>query len=216
MYVLVPLLFLLLTNIAIAQTPATEPHLAEAGSSAIFMRSAFAHGYRHGYEDGYHVGNIDINMGRPPRTKLSQFRDLTPHYEPEFGPRKSFEAGFREGLRTGYDDGFVGRIFRAVQNLRLIANALDQNAASTDPSNLYFDQGFSTGYDQGLHYTGNALPAAERLDMHFISCVQFHPGSKQDIAAQGTFCDGYRRGFVLGHADAVTLGPEALSLAARK
>ena len=216
MYLLVPLLFLLLTNISIAQAPATESHLCESGSSAIFMRSAFAHGYRHGYEDGYHLGNIDINMGRQPRTKLTQFRDLSPHYVPEFGARKSFEAGFHEGLRAGYDDGFVGRMFRAVENLRLIANALDQHPASTDPSNLYFDQGVSTGYDQGLHYAGKALPAAEKLDMHFISCVQFHPDNKQDVAAQGTFCDGYRRGFVLGHADRVILSPEALSLASNK
>src|SRR5215472_17769312 len=116
MLVLFPLLFLVLANSSAAQTAGRESHLSEAGSSAIFMRSAFAHGYRHGYEDGYHLGNIDINMGRPPRTKLSQFRDLTPRYAPEFGSRKSFEEGFREGLRAGYDDGFMGRMFRAVQN----------------------------------------------------------------------------------------------------
>src|SRR5215471_17111514 len=205
MYVLVPLLFLLLANVSVAQAPACESHFSEPGSNAIFMRSAFAHGYRHGYEDGYHLGNIDINMGRQARTKLSQFHDVTSHYVPEFGARKSFEAGFREGLRAGYDDGFVGRMFRAVGNLRLTASALDQHPASTDPSNLYFDQGFSTGYDQGLHYAGKALPASEKLDMRFISCVQFHPANEQDVAAQGSFCDGYRRGFVLGHADGVVL-----------
>src|SRR5215467_281058 len=117
MLVLFPLLFLVLANSSAAQTAGRESHFAEAGSSAIFLRSAFAHGYRHGYDEGYHLGNIDINMGRHPRTKTSQFHDLSLHYAADFGPRKSFEAGFEEGLKAGYADGFVGRMFRAVENL---------------------------------------------------------------------------------------------------
>src|SRR5215467_147697 len=110
MYVFLPLLFLILSNHALPQTAsaavqaAAEVHYSEAGTAAILMRSAFAHGYRHGYEEGYHQGNIDINMGRQPHTKFSQLHDLSSHYSPEFGSRKSFDAGFQQGVRAGYTD----------------------------------------------------------------------------------------------------------------
>src|ERR1700746_3686945 len=156
MYVFLPLLFLILSHPAWSQSAtgaaeaAAEIHYSEAGTAAILMRSAFAHGYRHGYEEGYHQGNIDINMGRQPHTKFSQLHDLSAHYSPEFGSRKSFDAGFQQGVRAGYMDGFAGRMFRGLENLRLSAMELDQKAAQADPRNLYFDQGFSAGYDHGL------------------------------------------------------------------
>lgn len=215
MYVFLPLLFLILANNPTARSAGVDPHLTEAGSSAIFMRSAFAHGYRHGYDEGYHLGNIDINMGRHPHTKLSQFHDLSSHYTAAFGPRKSFEAGFEDGIKAGYADGFVGRMFRAVENLRSIALDLSQNPAASDPTNIYFDQGFSAGYGHGLDHAQKEDPEAERVDIHFIGCPQFHPTKQKDVAAEGSFCDGYRRGFVLGHADGVVLTPNAATLASK-
>ena len=216
MYVVFALLFLFFANVSLAQSVAAEAHLHEPGSSAIFMRSAFAHGYRHGYEEGYHTGNIDVNMSRQPRTKAAQFRGITSRYSPEFGPRKSFEAGFQEGLRAGYSDGFLGRPFRAIENLRFLAIALDENPASTDPGNVYFDQGFSTGYDRGFDHAQKAGPEAGTLNVRLIGCSQFHPSKHQDVAAEGSFCDGYKRGYVLGHADGIVLTPEATALSARK
>ena len=215
MYVVLPLLFLFFANVSLAQSVGDETHLHEPGSSAIFMRSAFAHGYRHGYEDGYHTGNIDVNMSRQPRTKAAQFHGITSRYSPEFGPRKSFEAGFQEGLKAGYSDGFLGRPFRAIENLRFLAIALDENPASTDPGNVYFDSGFSTGYDHGFDHAQKAGPEATTLNVRLIGC-RFQPGKHQDLAAEGSFCDGYKRGYVLGHADGIVLTPEATGLSARK
>jgi hypothetical protein len=216
MQVLVLLLLLILANISFAQSPGKELHFTEAGSGAIFLRSAFAHGYRHGYEEGYHLGNIDINMGRHARAKLSDVKGGSSRYLPEFGPRKSFESGFQEGLKAGYADGYVGRSFRAVENLRFIALALDTKPMSSDPNNTYFDQGLASGYDSGLDLAQKDDPAAGKLDVRFIGCGQFHPARQQDLAAEASFCDGYRRGYVLGHADGIVLRPEAASLAARK
>src|SRR5215510_3475624 len=216
MYFVLPLLLLLLANGSVSQSNACETHLRETGAGKIFMRSSFAHGYRHGYEEGYHIGNIDVNINRPLRTRLSQFHGVSSHYSPEFGPRKSFETGFEEGLRAGYTDGFVGRTFRAIDNLRFIAIALDQTPLTTDPSNVYFDQGFSTGYDHGLDHAQRGGRAAANLNLRLIGCAQFHPGKDQDMAAQGSFCDGYRRGYVLGHEDGILLTPEAMQLASRK
>ncbi|HEY6250278.1 MAG TPA: hypothetical protein VI685_09970 [Candidatus Angelobacter sp.] len=214
MYVFFPLLFLILANNPIAQTLGREPHYCEPGSGAISMRSAFAHGYRHGYEEGYHMGNIDINMGRKPHTKLSQIHALS-HYSSSFGPRKSFESGFQQGVRAGYMDGFAGRVFRGLDNLRLTAVALDQSPAAADPGNVYFDQGFSAGYDQGLDSVRNEGPQPEKVDISLISCSTAS-GKRIEEVVKGTFCDGYRRGFILGHADGIVLGPNAMVLASRK
>ena len=78
------------------------------------------------------MGNVDINMGRQARTKLSQFHDVPRGYSGELGPKKSFDAGFQEGLKAGYADGYAGRIFRAVDTLRLISQSLSQTPMSAD------------------------------------------------------------------------------------
>ncbi|HEY6352031.1 MAG TPA: hypothetical protein VI636_21760 [Candidatus Angelobacter sp.] len=216
MYVFLPLLFLILFNNSASQTAGRELHYGEAGSGAILTRSAFAHGYRHGYEEGYHLGNIDINMGRRPHTKFSQLHDLSSHYSPAFGPRKSFESGFQQGVRSGYTDGFAGRVFRGLENLRLTALALDQNPAPSDPGNIYFDQGFSAGYDQGLESVRKESPRMEKVDVSPADCSPANPGKPMEEAVQETFCDGYRRGFVLGRADGLVLGPNSMILTSRK
>lgn len=216
MYVFLPLLFLILSNHATPQTEGREAHYCEAGSAPILMRSAFAHGYRHGYEEGYHLGNIDINMGRRPHTRFSQLHDLSLHYSPEFGPRKSFESGFQKGVRAGYMDGFAGRLFRGLENLRLTAMALDQQPARDDPRNVYFDRGFSTGYDHGLDDSRKENAQTERIDPSMVECSDEQPGQSMQEKARETFCDGYRRGFVMGHADGAILGPDPMVLASHK
>lgn len=216
MQVLVLFLLLILASVSFAQTPAKDAHYDEDGSKAIFMRSTFAHGYRHGYEEGFHLGNIDVNMGRPIRARLTDVKSGASHYSSEFGSRKSFESGFQEGLKAGYADGYIGRSFRAVENLRFIALALDTKPMSSDPGSRYFDKGFANGYDSGLGSTKKDDPDAQKLDVRFIGCGEFHPAKQQDMAAHGSFCDGYRRGYVLGHADGIVFRPEASSLAARK
>lgn len=215
-YLLLSLLLLLplATNLP-SQSVQQEVHLREVGTNAIFQRSAFAHGYRHGYEEGYHLGDIDINMGRHARTRVSEFHDASAHYAPEFGPRESFEAGFCQGLKAGYSDGFLGRMFRAVESLRSMARALDQNPAPADPMNVYFDKGVGAGYNYGHSRGRKEFLAIGEADMDSGGCEQFHPSRPEDIPAKSSFCDGFRRGFGLGAADAVVQSPDS-ALAARK
>lgn len=203
MYVLLQMLLLLLAGSPQAASPAAESHLREAGTSALLLRSAFAHGYRHGYEEGYHIGNMDINMGRHPRTRVTQSHDFSLGYSPEFGSKRSFERGFHEGLKAGYNDGFVGRKFRAIENLRMISLALDQIPPPSDPVNSSFDRGVSTGYDHGL-----SRRSPEQRDPGFVACPA-------QVAAGGSFCDGYRRGYILGQADEIVLRGDS-GLSARK
>ncbi len=182
---------------------AQETHLNEAGSGVILSRSAFAHGYRHGYEEGYHAGNIDINMGRQVRAQKSQFHGLKLKlgYSSGFGPKHSFEDGFEAGLKAGYTDGYTGRTFRAVDSLRAVAAAMAAAVPPEDPSSAYFDQGVAFGYRDGFQQGELAAPAAVSMDFHLVACTQFHPDSGKDSLAQGSYCEGYRRGFVLGRAD---------------
>lgn len=192
-----------------------ETHLGEQGSGAIFSRSAFAHGYRHGYEEGYHLGNIDANMGRLARTKKSQLHGLSLNYSSEFGSKKSFEEGFRAGVLPGYGDGYSGRSFRAVESMRTIATSLEEESTAGDPASSSFDQGLASGYHDGLQRRDAPSQSPAPLDFHNVGCVP-QAEKQNDLPVQGGYCDGYRRGFVLGHEDALVLSPGQIALEASK
>jgi hypothetical protein len=201
-------------SVARAQMP--EQHLQEAGSAVVLAHSTFAHGYRHGYEEGYHGGNTDVNMGRTPRSRLSDIRDLKSGYSSEFGPRRIFDRGFQAGLKAGYGDGYSGRTFRAVDTLRSVGEALGPDSFSADPAHVYFDQGFLTGYDNGLASAASNHSSVAQMDFHHVSCEPFHPARQHDLAAAGSYCEGYRRGFALGYDDGFVLGPAAVRMEASK
>jgi hypothetical protein len=212
---LLPSILLFLTAATAMPADAQESHLREAGSGTVLARSAFAHGYRHGYEEGYHLGNIDVNMGRLARKKRDQFHGLSQGYSSQFGPKKSFESGFEAGLQAGYSDGFTGRSFRAVEATRALARALEP-ASPADPSGVYFDQGLASGYIDGYQRGATAPALAPPLDAAAVACSQFHPLKPQDAAAESSYCEGYRRGYVLGHTDALVRGVDRPALEAVK
>ncbi|HLY98996.1 MAG TPA: hypothetical protein VKT33_08015 [Candidatus Angelobacter sp.] len=187
-----------------------DVHWNEQGSGAIFRRSCFAHGYRHGYEEGYHLGNLDINMNRKPRAKREQFHGLPTGYLPRFGGKKSFENGFWTGLKAGYGDGYAGRNFRAVNSFRALASSINENPAPSDPHNLYFDSGFSAGYGHGLRRVAGT-PASISSDT--TDCAPFPIYNR---SAQDSFCEGYRRGYVLGHGDGLLTGSKTPAFEARR
>lgn len=195
--------------------PGQESHLREAGSATLLARSAFAHGYRHGYEEGYHLGNVDVNLGRLARRKRDQFHGLSQRYSSQFGPKKSFEAGFEAGLPAGYSDGFMGRSFRGVEAMRSLARAL-QPSSPADPSGVYFDQGLASGYSDGFQRGAAAPELAMPLDASVVTCPQSRPQKPQDAAAESSYCEGYLRGYVLGHTDALVRGVDRPALEAVK
>lgn len=173
-----------------------EAHLTEAGSAPILARSAFAHGYRHGYEQGYHFGNIDANMGR--QAQLKKAHDVNMAYSSQFGSRQSFEEGFRAGLKAGYHDGYAGSEFRAVNTVSSLATDLGADSSSGDPSGD-FDRGLGSGYREGFAQGETSPSSPATLDFLSVRCSSSRPG---------VFCEGYRRGFVLGRVDALTLRRE--------
>lgn len=179
---------------------AQEAHLTEAGSAPILSRSAFAHGYRHGYEEGYHLGNLDVNLARPPRTKKPAGRETTFGYSPRFGSRESFVDGFQAGLQAGYFDGYSGLEFRVVNATRTLAAHL--NDGSRVDTTGGFDQGLGAGYRDGFAQGERTPKIPAGLDFESVICAPAY--ASQD----GGFCDGYRRGFALGRVDALTLHQE--------
>ncbi|HKV93251.1 MAG TPA: hypothetical protein VJW20_11950 [Candidatus Angelobacter sp.] len=200
----------------VTQVPMQESHLKEAGSAVVLEHSTFAHGYRHGYEEGYHIGNTDINMGRPLREKLSGLHDLKTGYSSQFGPHSVFDKGFQAGLKAGYSDGYLGRNFRVVDTMRALADSLQQSPFPADPRHTHFDEGFLAGYNDGYERGGSDDASAAPMDFRFVSCARFSPAMQSDPATETSYCEGYRRGFVLGHGDAFVLRPGTTRMEASK
>jgi hypothetical protein len=195
---------------------AEDLHLTEPGSKIVLSHSAFAHGYRHGYEEGYHIGNTDITLGTAPRVKLREAHGLKLGYSSQFGPRHIFEQGFYAGLKAGYGDGYSGRIFRAVDALRYVAASLEEASLAADPKFAYFDQGFFSGYNEGFESGGSDHSASAQVDFRQVDCANSHAATQSDSPTQMSYCEGYRRGFALGHADGFVLRPDADRLEASK
>ena len=187
--------------------PAQDSHLKESGLAAMLSRSAFAHGYLHGYERSYHQGNLDANMARPPKIKMSQFKGVRRGYDSRFGPKKSFDLGFIAGVRAGYGDGYYGRIFRAMSQLREAGSALAIHAPPDDPAGLNFDTGMAVGYHQGFDNAISDRSGPRHVDFHAVICPQSPSAQPQDSTGEEDYCEGYRRGFVLGHTDGAAFPP---------
>ncbi len=206
------LLILFLAAGAAVTARSQDLHLSESGSAVVLSHSAFAHGYRHGYEEGYHIGNTDASLGSSQRHKLKDFRSLKTGYSPQFGPRNVFERGFVAGLKAGYGDGYSGRLFRAVDTLRSVSASLED----TQPAGgfTHFDEGFLSGYNEGFDRGGSDQSSTAQVDFHFVGCANY-PG-QHDLSGENGYCEGYRRGFALGHADGFLLRPEGGRLEASK
>src|SRR5258708_34403216 len=189
-----------------------DPHLSESGSAVVLSHSAFAHGYRHGYEEGYHVGNADASLGSSQRHKTKDFHGLKLGYTSQFGPRSVFERGFAAGLRAGYGDGYSGRLFRAVDTLRSVSASLQDTQSATGFT--HFDEGFLFGYSEGFDHGGSDQSSTAQVDFHFVGCANYQ--KQHNSAGEDSYCEGYRRGFALGHADGFLLRPEGGRLEASK
>jgi hypothetical protein len=209
------LLLILFLAAGVAGTARSQDlHLSESGSAVVLSHSAFAHGYRHGYEEGYHAGNTDVSLGTLPRRKSHDFYGFKLGYSSQFGPRKLFERGFMAGLKAGYGDGYSGRMFRAVDMLRSVSASLEESHSATDPQFAHFDDGFVSGYDEGFGRGASDQSSTAQVDFHIVACVNSQ--KEQNLPGGESYCEGFRRGFALGHADGFLLRPEGGRLEASK
>lgn len=188
--------FLLTAVVLVTAQDAPDPHLLAARTSALARASVFVHGYLHGYEEGFHLGDQDLQMGRGSRDlgKCDIAKNVR-GYRRNFGDKRSFEGGYRQGVRVGYSDAFAGRAFRAVRELQSVAGVAAQNAqAQPDPT---FDKGFSAGYtsgqQQGLH--------DGRVEAMSAPAVPACPPAHGNSAEPQTFCAAYLGGYRVGYSD---------------
>lgn len=172
----------------------SDPHFAAAPTSAIAHHSVFVHGYLHGYEQGFHEADLDVQLIRQPRNvdKIPEFRQCL-GYRTQFGDKKIFHNGYREGFRVGYADGIARRSFRAIPEVESLTSAEEP-----DPQpNPQFDRGFSLGYrsgqQQGLH--------DGRSDANYQAPNPACPSDAQNTDAGGDFCKAFVSGFRLGYSD---------------
>jgi hypothetical protein len=125
-----------------------------------------------------------------------------------------FERGFVAGLKAGYGDGYSGRLFRAVDTLRSVSASLEDARSAGDLRFTHFDEGFLSGYNEGFDRGASDQSSTAQVDFHFVGCANYQ--KKHDIPGEESYCEGYRRGFALGHADGFLLRPEGGRLEASK
>jgi hypothetical protein len=64
----------------------------------------------------------------------------------------------------------------------------------------------ASGYSEGFQRGTSAPALAPPLDASIVICPKSRPPKIQDAAAESSYCEGYQRGFVLGHTDALVRG----------
>ncbi len=155
---------------------------------------AFAHGYLHGYEAGFHAGDTDFHSGRVRGVDELREANRPLGYQPEFGSRGSFSAGFREGFTAGYQDSVAGHDFRGLQIM----------AASTQPGVLrsrYFDVGFEDGYKAGRQLGARDADADADFDPQQRTCPLAAERNEASANFFPAYCSGYLSSYPVGYTD---------------
>ena len=154
-----------------------DAQCARGPDKPLLQQSIFAHGFMHGYEDGFRIADSDYQIGRRPRAveTTPQYKRADQAYRNNFGNRDEFRQGYREGLRSGYEDSIHNRKYRAVAAAHFAARGLDP----AERINRWFDAGFIAGFQAA------ADPATRKME--------FCGGAQETTDAR--YCDGFRRGF---------------------
>jgi hypothetical protein len=186
-------LFFCLASVCLAQ----DPHLGQDPAQRLYSASSFAHGYLHGYEMGYHYGDLDLQLSHNAQNvkTLRGFKAGGHHYRKEFGDKGSFLSGYQSGFRVGYADALDGSEFRAVLNMRELAQELPQVDQSGAP---ILNQAITLGYTDGVKSGLNDGRAS----------ADYRPdGSDCELALRFKeppakfFCGVYSLGYRLGYSD---------------
>jgi hypothetical protein len=158
-----------------------ERHTTSDPGSALYQRSAFAHGYIHGYELGFHFADLDYHVGRTDRKveAVHEYRKV-PGFHSSFGDKGAFERGYREGFLRGYDDSIHSRTFRAEGAGEVVAGGLKDYAGN----NRDLDAGFADGFIAQRSNPQNVL--ACRQEPSSAYCNGFALGAEFAAISTGT------------------------------
>lgn len=169
---------------------AADSHVTDNPAQVVYILSPFAHGYAHGYEQGFHLADEDFqtgSFGHDPRRMEDFHRPIG--YASKFGDRGEFERGYHAGFLSGYNDGIRGRSFREIGEMERIATGLTAKKNIPDSA---FDLGLRVGYTSARQHGAGAM-----IEVDQVSC-----GVSKSSWKHADYCNGFRRGFQLGAADA--------------
>lgn len=165
---------------------------------ALYKQSSFAHGYIHGYEQGFHLGNQDLQLGREHRdiTKFEEYREPAKDYRAQYGTRRAFRAGYRDGIVIGYNDARSGHRFRAIYEARIAAGKVN-NAAPASKPDKSFELGFMDGYRAGtIQGVGDGRNRSSYRPQQ-VECR----GAREGLSLGENYCVAYFGGFRFGYSD---------------
>lgn len=174
--------------LAFAASAQEGKHTDFDGTEPLLRRSAFAHGFAHGYDEGFHVANLALHMshGRKNAQDVIEKAKLRTTYTKQFGDRRNFVRGFRQGFEAGYNDVYDSRPYRMVTAMRDAATGLTQGARTKT-----FDEGFIAGMKAGGEEVTDRPWGSERLPMLVEHC--------RGNGMSAEYCEGYARGFRFGN-----------------
>jgi len=178
-----------LTPIFMAAQSSADNHVTMDSARELYQSSSWAHGYVHGYEKGFHIGDLDLQLAKASRNPEKD-DGAKIRMRSEYGKRKSFLKGFKQGLQVGYADAYSGREFRAFRELRKIAQDFEpaRTTSTNDDGNRAMDEGYKKGLAAGL-YDG-------RTGRRFTNRADVDPCKKD-----ANYCEFHDRGVQLGYAD---------------
>lgn len=165
-----------------------ERHLSNPVTSTVCRDSAYLHGYIHGYEEGFRAGDLEVQMGHPPRRSrtLRQPRPAE-RYQPSFGNEKYFKLGFGDGFAIAYQDARRGGAFRGLRQLQQVQSSLP----SLQPSQE-LDEGIASGYAYGKQAPD---PLTEDEATRVASRCE------ADASQSRVYCAAFVQGFRLANRD---------------
>jgi hypothetical protein len=178
-----------LTPIFMAAQSSPDNHVTRDSARELYQSSSWAHGYVHGYEQGFHIGDLDLQLAKggrnPEKDDSAKIR-----MRGEYGDRKSFLRGFKQGLQVGYADAYSGREFRAFRELRKLAQDFEpaRTSSKNDDGNRAMDEGYKKGLAAGLYDGRTGRRFTNRADVD--SCEK-----------DSNYCQFHDRGVQLGYAD---------------
>jgi hypothetical protein len=162
------------------------------------------HGYEHAYRDGADQGRQDRENRQPHNIRNTDYWAAR-SYEPAFGDRNQYMAGYREGYQAGYEDGYNGRdgqygqLYGRPQAARPVAPRDDPYASRQYSGN---DVAFDAGYREGVTLAQQDRTRNTRSNYQNSSVYKSGDlGYRSNYGDRNTYRTQFRDGIARGYED---------------
>ena len=174
------------------------------------------HGYEHGYRDGADRGRQDRERGLPRNFKDNDYLGGARDYDPSFGSRRDYMAGYQEAYRTGYDDGYnyydrsgrYGQLYgRREPDDRSsrgsgVPSGREGTSGTRPGSGNYADPAFDGGYREGIAAGQQDRRQNARSDFRSSSTYRNgDAGYRSSFGDRNQYRQDFQDGFERGYRD---------------